>query len=297
MTAMALLGAGFGLGLLLVVRAVVPPRTDLAVAIGRWEADRRRASSRNVADHHRRRDRLGVRIADALARRGAELAQLRTDLAITGHRLESHLTHLVGTALLGLLAPNLIGFFATVMGVGMGYTLPLAAGIVAAVLLVALASAQLREQAEARRDELRRALGIYLDLVSMSLAAGRGVTEALPASAAIGTGWAFELIGDTIGRARRSGLTPWQTLGDLGREYGLQELTDLAASLTLVGDNGAKVRASLGARAATLRRRQLADARAQADQADDSMRITQIVLAFGFLVLIGYPAAMNILAI
>lgn len=297
MTAMVLLGAGFGLGLLLVVRALVPPRTDLAVAIGRWDAARRHASYRTFTDRHRLRDRLGVRLADELATRGTDFAHVRSDLAITGRTLEAHLTHLVGVAVAGLLLPNLLGLFATVLGVGMGYTLPVAAGIVAAGLLVTLASTQLRDEAKTRRDELRRALSIYLDLVSMSLAAGRGVTEALPASAAIGTGWAFDLIGDTIARARRSGLTPWQALGDVGREYGLQELTDLAAALTLVGDNGAKVRASLGARASTLRRRQLADARTQADQADDSMRITQIVLAFGFLVLIGYPAVMNILAI
>jgi len=39
-----------------------------------------------------------------------------------------------------------------------------------------------------------------------------------------------------------------------------------------------------------MRRRQLADAEGQAGQADQSMRLAQVLLAFGFLILVGYPA-------
>lgn len=295
MTAMVLLGASVGIGILLLVRGLVPPRTDLAVAVGRWEVARRHAS-RPTPNRPGLRARIGRWVADEFAKHGTEFPQLRTDLAITGRTLEEHFAAMVATAAGGLLLPGLLGLFAATVGIGIGFVIPLVAGVVCAALAIVAGQQKLHADADAKRVELRRALGTYLDLVHMSLAGGRGVPEALPTSADIGTGWAFELIGDTISRARRTGDTPWRALGDLGETVGLQELVDLASSLTLVGDNGAKIRASLASRAGTLRRRQLADAHADADAADDSMRITQIILAAGFMILLGYPAVMNVLA-
>lgn len=295
MTITMLLGAGFAIGILLLMRGLVPPRTDLAVAVGQWEVARRHAS-RPAAGGSGVPGRIGRWVADEFAKRGVEFHQLRPDLAITGRSLEEHFAAMTATTAAALLVPGTLGVFAEVVDAGIGFTIPLAAGVIFAAIVVFGSHRQLHLDAEAMRAELRRALGTYLDLVHMSLAGGRGVPEALPTSADIGTGWAFELIGDTISRARRTGETPWHALGDLGATVGLQELVDLASSLTLVGDNGAKVRASLAARAGTLRRRQLADAHADADTADDSMRVTQIVLAAGFMILLGYPAVMNVLA-
>jgi tight adherence protein C len=67
---------------------------------------------------------------------------------------------------------------------------------------------------------------------------------------------------------------------------GVQELCDLAGSLTLVGDHGAKIRDTLSPRASTLRRRQLADAEGKAGQSV----LAQLLLALGVLILIGFPA-------
>jgi hypothetical protein len=53
----------------------------------------------------------------------------------------------------------------------------------------------------------------------------------------------------------------------------------------------------LSARAATLRRRALSDAEGDAAQADQSMRIAQVLLALGFLILIAYPALAAVLAL
>lgn len=295
MTITMLIGAGFGIGVLLLIRGLAPPRTDLAVAVGRWEVARRHAS-RPTPSQLGVQGRIGRWVADEFAKHGTDFGRLRPDLAITGRTLEEHFASMVATGAAALLVPGLLGILAEVVGAGIGLTIPLIAGLIFAAIVLVAAHRQLHIDAEAKRGELRRALGTYLDLVHMSLAGGRGVPEALPSSADIGTGWAFELIGDTISRARRTGETPWSALGDLGATVGLQELVDLAASLTLVGDNGAKIRASLAARAGTLRRRQLADAHADADAADDSMRVTQIVLAAGFMILLGYPAVMNVLA-
>jgi tight adherence protein C len=131
----------------------------------------------------------------------------------------------------------------------------------------------------------------------MSLAGGRGIPEALPTSARIGTGWAFELLQDTLEHARYVGTSPWAALADLGERTGMSELTDLGGALLLVADDGAKVRASLTARASTQRRRQLAEAEGEADKADQSSEMAQVVLAVGFVLFLGYPAVVNVLAL
>jgi len=73
------------------------------------------------------------------------------------------------------------------------------------------------------------------------------------------------------------------------------ELTELAASLTLAGTEGAKVRASLAAKATSLRNRQLADAETTAQAATERMSLPLVLLFAGFLLLIGYPAVVHVL--
>ena len=155
---------------------------------------------------------------------------------------------------------------------------------------------ELTDKAKKRRAEFRRTLSVYLDLVAMSMQAGRGHAEALPASAAIGTGWAFTQLQDAIDGARFSGTTPWHALGQLGDRFGIRELTDLDAALTLANDDGAKVRATLVARAETLRSERIADAEAAAAQATESMRFALIVMVFAFLTYELYPSVARLFA-
>jgi Flp pilus assembly protein TadB len=140
-------------------------------------------------------------------------------------------------------------------------------------------------------------LSAYLDLVAMSLAGGRGAPQALAETADLSASWPFRLLSDAVTTARLSGTNTWREFGNLGRRIDVPELEELAASLTLVGDHGARVRETLSARAATLRRRALTDAEGAAAQADQSMRIAQVLLALGFLILIAYPAIAAVLAL
>src|SRR5215475_12314669 len=78
----------------------------------------------------------------------------------------------------------------------------------------------------------------------MNLSGGRGVPEALMAASEIGDGWAFWRIRDALANARITGQTPWQALGVLGEEVQVNELKDLSAALSLVAEDGAKVRDS-----------------------------------------------------
>lgn len=296
MTSAMIVGGLFGLGMLLLLRGLVPPRPDLAAAVGRWELARIQAT-RERGTPLTRAERVGRWTVDQLARRGLDLATLRPDLNIVGKTPEAWVARTMLSVIMALLLPALLGALATMLGLGVGYGTPIGAGVVLAVAAAIVEIAQLRSEARERRAELLQALATYLDMFSMCLAGGRGVPEAMTTSARIGRGWAFELIQDTITQARRSGVTPWQALIDLGDDVALHELVDLGSALLLVGDSGARVRASLAARAGTLRRRQLAEAAAKALKNDDSMRVSQLLMALGFMVLIGYPAVVNVLAV
>ena len=158
---------------------------------------------------------------------------------------------------------------------------------------------QVRRDAAARRRDFRHAVGAFLDLVAMNLAGGRGVPEALMMAVSVGDdgNWAMARIREALGNARIVGITPWQALGRLGDEIDVDELRDLSAALGLVADDGAKVRASLSARAATLRRRELAEIEGQAGERSQSMLVAQLLLCAGFLVFLSFPAAMKMLGV
>ena len=101
------------------------------------------------------------------------------------------------------------------------------------------------------------------------------------------------------GRHRRRPLLrddAWHALGQLGDRFGIRELTDLDAALTLANDDGAKVRATLVARAETLRAERIADAEAAAAQATESMRFALIVMVFAFLTYELYPSVARLFA-
>jgi tight adherence protein C len=294
--------AGLGAAVFALMFLLAPRRPGLLAAVGRLDAARHRAAPEPTVVATPRgflqtgQLRLGQRLARALAARGIALPFRRADLELLHRSYEMFLGGKVLTGLYGLCLLPAAGLALAPAGVRLPTELLAVGGLLLGVGFFFLPDLGLRRQAERARRDFRRALGCYLDLVAMSLAGGRGAPQALPEAASIADGWAYRLIGDTLATARLAGHTPWQALGELGERVGVQELRDLAGSLTLVGDHGAKIRDSLAARASTLRRRQLADAEGQAGEADQSMRLAQLLLAIGFLILISYPAVANVLA-
>ena len=300
MTTGVLLGAALGGALCLLVYALVPPRPQLATAVARWERQRARqveATETTSSDTVGWREQLGRRLAAALAQRGFILGKLRTDLALADKTLEEHLVRKASYALIGLLLPSVFTAVLLAAGITPPLVLPTVGGLLLAVGFFWLPDLSVSQQAEQRRHDLRRALSCYLDLVAMSLAGGRGIPEALPTAAGIGNSWGFGLLQDTLEHAKYVGTSPWAALAELGERTGMGELADLGGALLLVADDGAKVRSSLTARASTQRRRQLAEAEGEAEKADQSIQMAQVVLAVGFVLFLGYPAVVNVLAI
>lgn len=295
------LGCLLGASVWLLAIAVRPPRTDLVAAAGRWQQRRQRYPAATEAPEplglSGLAGRLGQWLVREATRRGIQFADTRANLALLDRTLEQHLVAKLGMAVFGLLLPVLTSTAMLAAGVSMPLLGSALFGLVLAAAFFFVPDYAVAEQAKDRRADLRRALACYLDLVSMSLAGGRGVPEALPTAAQVGQGWGFELLARTVATARSSGITPWVALGELGERTDIAELQDLGSALTLVAHDGAKVRESLSARASTQRRRQLAEAEGDAKKRAQSMTAAQVVLALGFLIFLGYPALINVLAL
>jgi Flp pilus assembly protein TadB len=152
----------------------------------------------------------------------------------------------------------------------------------------------LRSQAAARREEIRLALGAYLDLVAVALSAGAGVEEGMVEAAKIGHGVCFTEVGDALTAARRAGEPAWVALDRLGHDLGVDEIADLASTLALVGTEGARARETLLARARGLRRDQIAAAEGAAARRTEAAYVPVALQFVGFLILVVYPALLRV---
>lgn len=239
--------------------------------------------------------RIGSRIGDILEAQGYRLpTSLEADLGMVGQSRELFLARVAAGALLGAVLPNAVLIPWALLGL-IDFAVPLWLVLFGALVGALVPYSQLRKEAGEKRRAFRHMVSAFLDLVSMNLAGGRGVPEALQAASTISDSWGMVRIRDTLEAAKLQGITPWSALGQLGEEVDVDELRDLSAALALVAEDGAKVRESLTARASSMRHRELADAEAKAEARSQSMLVAQLLLCAGFLIFLVYPAVARIL--
>ena len=300
MMQMALLGAAIGTLLFWLAIKLIPPRRSPLVELGSFDAHQR--SRPPVTEQSPRTQaaadaqwRIGHWVAAELARRGIRYAGLRQDLALTGRSFDAvmgrKVVAAVGGFLIGLLA---VGW----MQYGLGAALPtgapvVVAGIAAAALFVA-PDFDVRKEARRRRAEFTEDLAVYLELVALEMAGYAAAEAALPQAARRGGTWSMLLIRDTLLRARLSGEDSWDALTELGQRIGVSDLRELGSLIKNVADDGAQVRRTLSARAASMRRARMASEEGAAAEHNQSMRLAQLLIAFGFMLFVGYPAFVNI---
>ena len=296
-------GAGVGLGLLLLTRAFFPPRLTLSASLARLDAAARTPRRTTAPDATGSViQRLLVRHAGqplsvAFSDRGWLSAQARSDLSVVGQEPASFFAVKAACAVAGLAVGPLLAGLLALAGVGGTVLLPAWIALLFAGLLFTVPDMTVRRRAHDRRRDFRAAVGSYLDLVAMKMASGAGLSEALRDAAAIGGDGPFARIRGALEDARTDGLTPAAALGHLGDELSLPDLRELSAGLSLVAASGAQAEESLRAKAASLRERELSAAAGDANARSQSMLVAQVVLALGFLVFIGYPALVKVLAV
>ncbi len=287
-----LLGAGFGVGLLAMLRGLFPPRPSLAAELASGpQATPTESGSTGLAGL------LGAPLSRLAAGLGLSLASTRRDLAVTGQPLERHMAEKVGLALFGLLLAPAAAAALAAVGVRLPLAIPLWAAVGLAIGGFVLPDLGLRADAATLRGEYRRTLSLILDLTVISLAGGAGVEGALTdAAASAGQGIAAARLRQALEEARLRREPPWVALGRLGEELAVPELVELAASLGLAGTEGARVRPSLTAKAASLRAHELTETEAAAQAATERMSLPVVLLFAAFLVFIGFPAIARVVS-
>ena len=274
-------GAGAGLGLALVVYGLRPPRPALAQVL---EVLRRPPSSPPTG-----RQRLYHALAAPARRLGLPRTRIREDLAVVDKDPAQHLAEQSVAVLFGaLIIP------ATAASVGFGGQVPLWLAILGGAIGFRWADASLHAQAERRRAQLRHTLALMLNLLSISLARGAGVEQAVDEASDICTGWAADRLRQVLASARVLRQPPWQALGQLGEDTAVSELTELAAAMSLAGTEGARVRASLTARAAAMRAAATTEMETEAEKASSRMSAPLLVLGFAYLIFLLYPPIVGI---
>jgi tight adherence protein C len=287
----AVLAAGIGAGIWVIVRALMSPARPLRVLSGEL-TEPRGTLLRNAgpADNVRRWwERVAVRLA------GARSERLTADLAVLGRSSVRHALDKVGYALvffgfalvpavlfplLDVVVPPTSVVLAVLLLVGAGWTYP---------------DLEVRSRARTARRSWTRAVTVYVDIVGISLAGGAGVEDALMVAAEVGTGREFGELRGTLRAAQTRRQKLWHAIDELGARIDVLPLRELAAAVDLAAESGSRIRETLMAKAAAMRVRQLAETEADAQKASETMGIAPALMAIAAVVLIGYPAVARFL--
>lgn len=285
MSVMLLLGAGLGLGLVAIVRGLRPRPPALARALDALEWPRPGGPTP-----------YGRKAVGAAALRWSSLDHVRrSDLELADRTLEQHAVRKIAAAT-GLAAvPVLAVLLATTAGLAVGIGVVLLPAVGLGVLGYVLPDIELRSVARERRATFVHCLSSYLDVTAVLLAGGAGTETALHAAADLGSSWPQRRLRAALDRCRLTGQTPWQALAELGDRLEIDELSQLATSLQLAGEQGARVRLTLTERARALRATQLAAVESRARAVTEQMSVPVALLAVAFMLFVGYPAVWVVL--
>jgi tight adherence protein C len=300
MIGMTLIGVAFGATLFVLILQIRPPKPDPLVLLARYDeaqAGSPRPETSVAKAGGGAETRLGRWLAAELARRGITYTSLRQDLALNGQSFEATMGRKVVVGVVGFLVGLLIAVSFGVAGLPLPAGVPEVVGLLFAAGFFFVPDFDARTAATRRRKEFRRALGAYLDWVSLQMSGKAAAEQALPDAAKIGSGWPLALIRHTVTNAARSGQDVWVAFTELGDRIGVVQLRELGTLVQLVAHDGAQVRDTLAARAASLRNEELADAEGTAGKRDQSMLMAQILLGVGFAVFLGFPAFVNFMRI
>lgn len=291
-TANALAGLLFGVGVLLVALAFARSRPSLSGAVARaqpparLEAAAPSAPADRIDALARRLGAAALRVADDL---GIRFESARAELAITERNIEEHIAATLGCA---VLCPVLVVAGSqglVLMGLGglprLGWLVVLAA--VGGFLLPRLS---LRAEARRRRAEFGQTVEYVALLAASVVVGGAGPDSAVRVATRPGDNWAAQRLRNALDRAWTYRQAPWEALRELADELGASDLSDFAAKVARTGTHGALVRDSLLVQAREMRTQRRHEEAAAARAATSRMPYAIAWIAYSFLGLIAYLA-------
>jgi Flp pilus assembly protein TadB len=296
MALLAAVAVAFAGGLWVIASAVWPAPRRLSTALEELSATPQRGPVFVSAAGHQRS--LSLSIGRRLVKRVRMSAladrRIASDLELLGRPVEVYAGSVALTTIFGaFLGPVLWGLGA-IEDARLPVVLPVWASLFGAFVGWLLPGLLLRSEAAEARTDFRHALGAYLDVLVLLLAAHEGPESAMDLAARAGQGPAFAELRRAVWQARLAGEPVWDTLDDLGRRLRIEELREVAAAGSLAGESGAAVRRSLTAKARALRQAALAEAETTARKRSQALFGPLVLMGLGFVVFLIYPMLTNL---
>jgi len=290
---MMFLGAGIGMGVLLLGQALRPKSQPILDVFDSVSSPGQGFSETAHTPHRSLRESLGS-IGSSLALATNDHAQLRKDLAVTNSSIEQHglvKTVWPATAVGGV---YIVWVLLSAIGTAVNPAIPTVIALAGALVAFVMPDLRLRARAKERRVAFRHALSAYLDLVTIIMSGGGGLLTALQTSADSGDGWAFAEIRAALDRARLSNRTPWSQLGVLGERFDIAELRDLVATAELAGTEGSRVTDSVATKAEVLRSRLQAEVEQTSESLTEQMLLPVGLLLVALFLFLGFAVFQQI---
>jgi Flp pilus assembly protein TadB len=285
LTAVVLAGGAVGAGAWLVWSGWSPPRPPLARTLARL--------GQPVDDFSLEGNSFDARVG-TWARKIEPIERLvssmRTDLRVLRRSPDQQAALVLVYTLCGLLWAPVVGAGGYLVGVRVPLGIPLWLALAGGVIGAVASTRTVRTQATERRRMFSHALGSFCDVAGMCLASGRGIDASIQTAASAGDGWPFVELQAALRSGYVRGETPWRALERLADDCDLPDLTELAAALSLAGDEGAAVRDTVASKAKSIRERLTANAERDAASVTERMGIPATLLLLGFMIFLGFPA-------
>lgn len=285
-TTVVFAGGFVGLGVWLAWTGWSPARPPLHAVLGRL-------GQPQVEVEPVSRENLDVRLGVWARKIGVvdqAVTGMRADLRVLRRSPDEQAALLVTYAVLGFLWAPVVATGGWIVGIRLPLAVPLWLALLGAGIGVFSSLRSVKTAAVARRQAFSHALSSFCDITGMCLAAGSGVESSLETAARTGDGWAFVELQTALRTGYVRGDTPWDALARLGHDAQLDDLVELAAALSLAGDEGAAVRDTVGSKAKAIRERLTSEAERSAASVTERMGIPATLLLLGFIVFLGFPA-------
>lgn len=293
-TQAALLGLILCLGLICLVLRFAPARASLKEAMTHLTGEGAHLQINTpTTDYSDFRSRVGTRLYPHTI----DIDWIKiptTDLAVLRMSVPRFLGEKALTALIGLALPPIAHTLLITAGISIPWSLPVIGSLALAAALFFAPDLEIKNKANAAREEFARSLGAYIEFVVLNRTGGVGAVQSLERAAAVGDSWVFRRIDEELQKAQRTGRAPWGQLERLATDLDLPDLADLVDIMTLTGEHGASVSETLSANASSLRNAILSKELGKAGSATEKLHAPLATLGIIFMALLTVAAIGNI---
>ncbi len=235
---------------------------------------------------------LGARTENWLAARNITTPD--SDLALIEWTRGRFLLMRIALSALALLAAPIFAVMVALGGGNITYAVPQAVALFLAAGVWYCTGVWVKGQAEQRRLEMREALVSFLIVLALFKASGEAMNSALKEAAKVSGAWTFRRIDARLSAAFRAGVSPHDGLEQLGKELGIDELSDVAEITATANLEGAAVFTTLLARADALRNEMQAESEANASANSVRLGIPKALLVMTGVAFMMYPLIVGI---